>query len=724
MATTFAPSSLEPEDIYAHLKHNILNPQNNCQDILNEDTYYCINCKQSTCPNCNLQSHKDKQHNVIQKEKILFLDDSFLSPIETSIQQAKHFQTTKAIFISDFESKINTLHGIIEQIKQQKIKEINEMYNSSLTNLNELESNYNEMKTKLKNYFDTFTSFFAIKENNNDTNNTLFLMNYEIASLLNMQNKKLIQGLNDSQDQFTSYQTGTLSQLDKIKDDINNVVHLTKPNFKLDDYYWDVKRRIKSYEDNIKGVQKTIYEILRKNGTYEALNDLVGILDSKNKKGVDYIFNQNFFSQSNQTITPRNENELNNTNRNKYLTRTPSEKKYNLRSPKTRSHSKSKANNNTNSNSKTQTPNITIYHQNNANLSPGHSKLTHSPSSKKLSKTNSFKNILAQLNIKSPSQINLDNQIKQSFYTYAVIDMYNKQFTTQPRHSFDNSTRIFENYNLKQHTLKEAVKPIIGTSEIVIYDSSTNTSIKKKLHLDKERHGYTAFPQGLRHIFVNGKLYITGGVDALGNPINTVLMFDSATYEIKQISPMNVGHCYHSIEVLDNYDCIIVIGGEKSKVCELFDLFTSKWTRLPNLNYPRANVNIYFDQYTSDVYAMFGSTGLITSQRGYSDVIEVLELKDVSSGWIKVDYYKSASIDLKMGYVSVVPFTSDKLLIIGCKLARENSNKANNALFLMKKNEIVKVSQDILDEMKIKESKTKQFSNISQNTSQLPKKHK
>jgi hypothetical protein len=201
-------------------------------------------------------------------------------------------------------------------------------------------------------------------------------------------------------------------------------------------------------------------------------------------------------------------------------------------------------------------------------------------------------------------------------------------------------------------------------------------------------------------------------------------MFDIATYEIKQIAPMNVGHCYHSIEVLDNYDCIIVIGGEKSKVCELFDLFTSKWTRLPNLNYPRANVNIYFDQYTSDVYAMFGSTGLITSQRGYSDVIEVLELKDVSSGWIKVDYYKSASIDLKMGYVSVVPFTSDKLLIIGCKLARENSNKANNALFLMKKNEIVKVSQDILDEMKIKESKTKQFSNISQNASQLTKKHK
>ena len=35
----------------------------------------------------------------------------------------------------------------------------------------------------------------------------------------------------------------------------------------------------------------------------------------------------------------------------------------------------------------------------------------------------------------------------------------------------------------------------------------------------------------------------------------------------------------------------------------------------------------------------------------------------------------------------------------------------NNALFLMKENEIVKVSQEILDEMKIKETKTKNFTN-------------
>jgi hypothetical protein len=108
---------------------------------------------------------------------------------------------------------------------------------------------------------------------------------------------------------------------------------------------------------------------------------------------------------------------------------------------------------------------------------------------------------------------------------------------------------------------------------------------------------------------------------------------------------------------------------------------------------------------------MFGVSGVITTQKGFSDVIEVLELKDISGGWIKVDYYKSATINLKIGYVSVIPYTSDKLLIKACKSAKAGSLLMNNALFLMKENEIVKVSQEILDEMKIKETKTKNFTN-------------
>ena len=62
MAINFDPTSIELEDIYTHLKHNSLNSENNCHDILSKDTYYCIECKQSVCIECGIQLYKDKQH--------------------------------------------------------------------------------------------------------------------------------------------------------------------------------------------------------------------------------------------------------------------------------------------------------------------------------------------------------------------------------------------------------------------------------------------------------------------------------------------------------------------------------------------------------------------------------------------------------------------------------------------------------------------------------------
>ena len=742
MAINFDPTSIELEDIYSHLKHNSLNFDNNCHDKLSQDTYYCIECKQSVCIECGIQLHKDKQHKLIPKEKVLFYDDTFLSSVDNSIQNALTFQQTKTKCILDIENKINTLHGRIEQIKQEKLSEINKVYSQCEQSINELQVNFQETKNKLKEYYKSFTNFFAIKENNNDINNTLFLMNYEIIAMLNNQNKKLFTTLKNQQDEFISYKNEALNQIDIIYNDIDNITQLKLPNVKLDDFYWDIKSKIKSFEDNIKTVQKIIYDIYRKNGSYELLNDLVSILDTKSKKGIDYIFNHNIFTQMN-IQHPKTERDIkeedtinisnNNTNvkmvphtyreNNNTLIKTPlNERKFNLKSPKTRSHSKNnkqhsnyQSHNNSisSSTSKNYTPLSTGKHNNSSSKKyiKNHLVKASFSSSKKNSQTNSYNNIFDQFNIKSPSEIILDNKIKQSFYTYSVIDMYNKLFRPQPRHSIDSSTKIFDDYNQRQHLLKDTVKPVIGTSDILIYDSSNNKTIRKKLLLNKEQHGYTLFPHGVRHIFINGKLYITGGVDVSGNAINTVLLFDVETYEIQQITPMNEGHCYHSIELLDNYNCIIVIGGERNKTCELFDLFTLKWTRLPNLTYPRANVNIYYDHFTSDVYAMFGVSGVITTQKGFSDVIEVLELKDISGGWIKVDYSKSATINLKIGYVSVIPYTSDKLLIKGCKSAKAGSLLMNNALFLMKENEIVKVSQEILDEMKIKETKTKNFTN-------------
>ena len=187
--------------------------------------------------------------------------------------------------------------------------------------------------------------------------------------------------------------------------------------------------------------------------------------------------------------------------------------------------------------------------------------------------------------------------------------------------------------------------------------------------------------------------------------MNIVLSFNINTFELKKLNSLNNNHSYHSIEYLDNFDCLIVIGGEFNSSCELFDIYSQKWIKIPDLNTPRANTNIYFDAITSDLYALFGMEGNIAEKNIYCDSIEVLELNDIKSGWIKVDYYKSADLNLKINFCTVVPFTRDKLLIYGGNNSRVQ--KRLFALFDMSKNECMKVDTQTMEQIKMEEKKIK-----------------
>ena len=95
-------------------------------------------------------------------------------------------------------------------------------------------------------------------------------------------------------------------------------------------------------------------------------------------------------------------------------------------------------------------------------------------------------------------------------------------------------------------------------------------------------------------------LYITGGVDSMNTPINIVLCYDTKSNHLIKKPSMLKPHSYHTLEYLDNYECIVVIGGDKNYCCEIFDLFTCTWHMLPELTYWRANANVIFNNVTSD----------------------------------------------------------------------------------------------------------------------------
>ena len=92
-------------------------------------------------------------------------------------------------------------------------------------------------------------------------------------------------------------------------------------------------------------------------------------------------------------------------------------------------------------------------------------------------------------------------------------------------------------------------------------------------------------------------------------------------------------------------------------------------------------------------------------KNNFSEVIEVLELKDIKSGWIKVDYYKSSDLNLTLNYITVAPFTKEKLLLYGGNIGR--FEKKLFAIFDMIKNECVKIDNKIMDEIKFEEKKIK-----------------
>ena len=268
------------------------------------------------------------------------------------------------------------------------------------------------------------------------------------------------------------------------------------------------------------------------------------------------------------------------------------------------------------------------------------------------------------------------------------------------------SVSYLSNYTNRYNSLKEIAKPIIGSNQIQLFFQKNQKIIRKNTTLNKDEHGYSLFPEGCRHILIENNLYIIGGTNHIRQPINIVLCYDILFGTLKRLDDMVFPHSYHTVEYLENFDSIICIGGENSNQCEIMDIETKKWLKLPNLNNPRANANIYYNNLTSELFVLFGICGIMCEKVNYSDSIEVLEIKDIEKGWIRVDYYKTPGLNLKVNYCMTIPFTKEQLLIYGGSNMR-SFTKNIYALFHMTKNECNKVDTQTMELIKLEEKKSR-----------------
>ena len=892
------PKELLGFDAVAHFKENINHTDKNYLGPITEKSYYCLDCKHSECP-LFLENMNQKEHLLIKRPKCLFYDKNFFDSVEKSINESLNYNQLKKDIKQCITNSIESLKNELDKVKENKFSEIDAYFDETDKYLLDLKNKYYNVKKSIEDYYKINKKFFNIhisKEaknymnTNTDTNtntnsgneikvnsltintlnnniqnvnifndeinnanqdieNTIFILNFEMMNLCETKNLEIMHYLKELKIKIVSFNNIIQQELIKNIDIISKFFSFEMKPEKIDDYYWDINLRTKKYSEMIKQFRETITEILHNTGNLEKIKDLIDIFDSKLKKNNNIIYGQSYFKDYyNETNSRTNRGQQSSTNE-----RSPRKRNNSLGRPKSRTNSKSKLyshrgrsankikkgeneprtqltkNNiatltlsndvglmniqqNKMENLKTEsglplntignlehkkTAPISVFQKvislkktepediilnqrvlerffaysiselfaknfapldpddesnyigynkdniylnrnrskrpslksntntNNVNMSgsKGNKNKNRGNSVNKnnknminsymgLNKYSNYNNYMKGANIMS----NLKNSvgINNSMYNNINNNLYNNMNMNKiDPDKFDSnqynikSVSYLANYTNRYNSLKEMVKPIIGTNQIQLFTQNNQKIIRKTTNLNRDEHGYNTFPDGCRHILIEGFLYIIGGTNHVRVPINIVLEYEIATGIIKRLSDLNTPHSYHTVEYLDNYDSIVCIGGENSSSCEIMNLQEKKWYKLPNLNTPRANCNIYLNNINSELFVLFGICGIKSEKfNNYSDSIEVLVLNDISQGWIKVDYYKTPGLNLKVNYCMTIPFTRNQLLVYGGSNMRSFSQNIY-ALFHMIKNECNKVDTQTMELIKLEEKKSR-----------------
>ena len=687
--------NLNPEsygfNLYKHLKENLRNKDKLCKDKLTKDSFYCLDCKLSTCKKC-LSFNIHKGHNLIPKYLYINCDENIFNNCFESIDSIFENKNNN-FFLNNQELKeemknlikenIDNIIKRLNELKNKKLKEIDKLFESTDGCVDFFKDKEKDIKNDIKNFLSSQKDFFNLQieeeistknstsrtgnnpeidlinnfkmeginesQVNRDRFNTIFLTNYDLfknTEYINGEIRKLIQDIDDNRDRYEKYFLENIklinSEIDNFSQDFKGVFNY---RYLTIDFYKTITNKLNQYLEKISKMKKYIYDTVNKDGTFEKILKDNNTYETKIKQRFENILSNQFDDKSgNDSITTFSKT---NTNSNK----------------------------------------LSSHLNNHYNL------LSRLSSNFYQTKNSNEKNKKNQI-YKSEDEIKLDKPLLQEFFSYEAFNNIRTHFKKNKHKKVDE---IITNENYLDKDI-DIAKPIPGTNEIQLYDKKTTTLSRKTVKFDKSKHKYNNFLHGCRSVLIKDNLYILGGVDQDKISTKIAYVYYTKTNELKLMREMICPHAYHSVQFLDYYKSIIVIGGENSSQCELYDLNVGLWRRLPDLNIPRSFCNLYLDKFTHALYTFFGLVGNLTQKKNFTDVIEVLELKRLSLGWNKIDYENKAEMDFKSGHNKILPLNREMILIYGATNMRDFVKKA--AVYLVPKFEIVKIDNKIFKEIK------------------------
>ena len=678
-------------NLYKHLKENLRNKDKLCKDKLTKESFYCLDCKLSTCKKC-LSFNIHKGHNLIPKYLYINCDENIFNNCFESIDSIFENKNNN-FFLNNQELKeemknlikenIDNIIKRLNELKNKKLKEIDKLFESTDGCVDFFKDKEKDIKNDIKNFLSSQKDFFNLQieeeistknstsrtgnnpeidlinnfkmeginesQVNRDRFNTIFLTNYDLfknTEYINGEIRKLIQDIDNNRDRYEKYFLENIklinSEIDNFSQDFKGVFNY---RYLTIDFYKTITDKLNQYLEKISKMKKYIYDTVNKDGTFEKILKDNNTHETKIKQRFENILSNQFDDKSgNDSITTFSKT---NTNSNK----------------------------------------LSSHLNNHYNL------LSRLSSNFYQTKNSNEKNKKNQI-YKSEDEIKLDKPLLQEFFSYEAFNNIRTHFKKNKHKKVDE---IITNENYLDKDI-DIAKPIPGTNEIQLYDKKTTTLSRKTVKFDKSKHKYNNFLHGCRSVLIKDNLYILGGVDQDKISTKIAYVYYTKTNELKLMREMICPHAYHSVQFLDYYKSIIVIGGENSSQCELYDLNVGLWRRLPDLNIPRSFCNLYLDKFTHALYTFFGLVGNLTQKKNFTDVIEVLELKRLSLGWNKIDYENKAEMDFKSGHNKILPLNREMILIYGATNMRDFVKKA--AVYLVPKFEIVKIDNKIFKEIK------------------------
>lgn len=700
-------------DLYRALKLSLQSVHKSCDDPITENSFFCWDCQVSSCPKCSLKEHRT--HNTTCKFPYYKVDTQF---IEKHFEVLEEFLNNNPDILNTDKIKqelqnliIDELDDLIQQlskIKEIKLKEIDKVFSLGGFSMDIIKKCGIQIRKNLFEFFLCQKSFFNIdqrsnrpleeeqffyKENTNtisavnagvpttmtipnptisnyglekekylinrDYGSVSFLLSHDLLNSTQEKNKEIKSQIQSITSACSQYSENFKQKTLPIKNQIQKLLEASELNWSLQELnkyiYKDIEDKIIKYSEKINEIKNYVFDEVNKTGHLGEIDKKNYEYEAKRTQNIDNILSsQSIDINVDSTITT---NDFNKTLQSK--------------------------------------------------------KVRHIDFSKKCQSTitTEGKGIMMErpkITLSSPSEVTLNSDTLQKYFAQIMFE-----FLSEGHKKKKEGTKTVEKIEMVEELDEdiEVAKPITGSKEIQVYDRTGRRMIKRKVQFDKSRYRYNGFLTGNRSIVIKDRVYITGGVDKEQNQTKIALMYNLKTNTMIQLPDMINPHAYHSIEFLDYYKSILIVGGENNPYCDLFDITSGKWISLPELNFSRANPSLFLEKNTHMLYCCFGIVGnIINKENNYCDYVECLELKNIRLGWGKLDYKNNTEMNFKNSLCKIFPIDQDKLLIYGASGVRDNKKKA--VIYLINKNEMVKIDHKLFNEMRMQAKKSKKLTKI------------